>query len=118
MKNYKTTLFALLIMLLTISCGKDDTPNQSSTFSVDPASIGFTRNSGRKTVAIKCDGAWTASVSGSWATVDPTMGSGDGSLSISVSANPDQFKSRSCVVTVSNGNVNKEVSVLQKASSK
>jgi hypothetical protein len=118
MKSYKTTIFALLIMLLTISCGKDESSSPTSTFSVDPEAIGFKRNAGSKNINITCDGVWTASVSGSWATVDPTMGSGNGTIRVSVSANPDQFKSRSCVVTISNGDVNKEVSVLQKATSK
>ncbi len=118
MKSLKTTIFALFIMLAIISCGKDDTSSQTSTFSVNPESIGFTRNAGSKSVDVTCKGAWSASVSGSWASVNPSTSSGNGSVSISVTANPDQYKSRSCVVTITNGDEYKDVSVLQKATSK
>lgn len=117
MKNIKTALAALIIILLTVSCGKEDSPNQSSTFSVNPESIGFTRNSGSKSITVTCDGTWNASVSGSWASVSPTTYSGNGSVRVSVSANPDN-KFRSCVVTISSGGESKEVSVLQKVTSK
>ena len=93
MKSLKTTIFALFIMLAIISCGKDDTSSQTSTFSVNPESIGFTRNAGSKSVDVTCKGAWSASVSGSWASVNPSTSSGNGSVSISVTANPDQYKS-------------------------
>lgn len=114
MKTLQKLLILAFIMVLIVSCSeKDDGASSDKTFSVEPESVGFNQSSGRRHVNITCDGVWTAEISGSWATVSPSTGSGDGEIDIDATHNYDD-QTRSCTVTISSAGESKYVSVIQK----
>ena len=87
-------LRVLLALGVIFSCGGpepdpsgEDTPSSVS-FSVQPSSLVFAQEGGTEEIALTTDSkSWKVSLTGSWATVTPTQGSGNARLTVSVSPN-------------------------------
>ena len=89
----------LIAALLTAGCGggKDST----SSLSVSPTTLTFdSADADTKTVQVESNGKWTVAVAdGSWCSVDRASGSGNKTLSVSVSANTSALQ-RNTTVTL------------------
>jgi len=73
--------------MLVVSCG-DKNQKEPDTLSVSPTELAFTaEDASTRLFSIKSTAAWTASASSDWIHLDKTSGSGNASLSVTVSAN-------------------------------
>jgi hypothetical protein len=72
------------------------------TSTINPTSANFTRDGGTRTVSITIpDGcAWTAQSNASWITINPSSGSGNGTVSYSVGPYGGPPKNRTGTVTI------------------
>ena len=117
---YKGIIFILLVVLISISnsCKKSDdsSSGSSSTFNVDNTSIGFYKGASTKSINLTCNSVWNATISGTWASISPTMGSGNGVIKVSATANTTS-SIRNCVVTITSGSSSIDVQVIQKITS-
>ncbi|MBR0533352.1 MAG: alpha-amylase [Bacteroidales bacterium] len=89
--------WVLGVVILTLySCGepiqpdKPDTPTSVS-FNVQPASLSFTGDGGTQTVTLTTDSkSWKATVTGDWAAVNPSSGSGNQTITVTVPENSSE----------------------------
>lgn len=73
--------------MLVVSCG-DKNQKEPDTLSVSPTELAFTaEDASTRLFSVKSTAAWTASASSDWIHLDKTSGSGNASLSVTVSAN-------------------------------
>ena len=84
------------VILALYSCGepiqpdKPDTPTSVS-FNVQPASLSFTGDGGTQTVTLTTDSkSWKASATGDWAAVNPSSGSGNQTITVTVPENSSE----------------------------
>ena len=84
--------------------------------SVAPELLEIPCEGGSASVAVTCEGAWTASTLVDWITLDKTEGEGNTELMVTVSENPDLTPRQANVELVSSTGVNAFVSVRQEAS--
>lgn len=84
--------------------------------SVAPELLEIPCEGGSASVAVTCEGAWTASTAVDWITLDKTEGEGNAELLVTVSENPDLTPRQANVELVSSTGVNALVSVRQEAS--
>lgn len=84
------------VILALSSCGepiqpdKPDTPTSVS-FNVQPASLSFTGEGGSQTVTLTTDSkSWKASATGDWAAVNPSSGSGNQTITVTVPENSSE----------------------------
>ena len=126
----KRILFALLGILIVFSCNKPETtppgPDPDTPHGTDPvtpivndvisitsgASVSLPAGGGTATVTFTASGAWTVKPSGTWLAVTPSKGSGDGSVTLSAGANPDETD-RSAEVVFTCGSASAKVTVTQ-----
>lgn len=83
--------------------------------SVDPELLEMSYEGGSATLAVACEGAWTASVSADWIALDKNEGEGDSELMVTVSENPELTPRQAFVELVSSTGSNAVVSVQQEA---
>lgn len=83
--------------------------------SVMPKIIDVDYEGGAKSVAVMCDGAWTASASEDWVTLDATQGEGNAELVVTVSENPTFELRQASVVLVSSSGMEAIITVRQDA---
>ena len=73
--------------MLVVSCG-DKNQKEPDTLSVSPTELAFTaEDASTRLFSVKSTAAWTASATSDWIHLDKTSGSGNASLSVTVSAN-------------------------------
>ena len=85
---------------------------QGKYFELNPTSLAFTSVQGSQSVAIKTDGAWSASTEAAWITLSTSSGSGNSNLTITVSENNTNSE-RNSFVTVKMGDKSLSVPVSQ-----
>lgn len=83
--------------------------------SVMPKVIDMGYEGGTSPVAVVCDGAWTASASEDWVTLNAAQGEGNAELMVTVSENPTFESRQASVVLVSSTGMEAVVSVRQGA---
>jgi hypothetical protein len=93
--NYLVLIIAILLIILSVGCEEEDPKVLSAT----PLSKDVTRDAGSFIVTITGNTDWIASSSDSWCTVSPTSGKGDGTLTITYSANEDEIP-RNATITI------------------
>lgn len=105
-----TTIFCALIIcsLIIVSC-KEEASNE---LSVQPESLSFAADAKSTTIAVIADGAWTASSSETWCTVNPTSGKGNVNVTVSVPTY-NVATNRTAEITITNGAISKAVVVTQ-----
>lgn len=108
MKKLLTALAALAAAAFLFSCEKEKVIE----LSVSPVAVNFDVQGGSQSVTVSCNDNWTASTTADWITLSPSAGEGNGSLGISVSANP-LFDARESTVTVKAGTLTQTVKVGQ-----
>ncbi len=88
-----TILLAACAAVVATGCGGDDTPStpQTATLRATPQSLDFTADSYSQTISVESSGGrWLVSSADGWCQTDVTSGSGNGTVNVSVSANPEQ----------------------------
>jgi hypothetical protein len=85
---------------------------KGKSFDLSTSSLSFSDNASTQSLNIETDGAWTATTNDSWITLSPTSGSGNSTLSVSVTENTsDNERNGSISVTMGDKTIN--VSVVQ-----
>lgn len=99
MKRFPLVLVSIFAALLTVSCTKPSSDNNSEAvapFSILTGDLVFDCAGGTKEFEFTAPGAWTlTSQDQSWCTVSPSSGSGDAKVSITVDEIPDTEEARS-----------------------
>lgn len=99
MRRFSLALVSIFAALLTVSCTKPSSDNNSEAvapFSILTGDLVFDCAGGTKEFEFTAPGAWTlASQDESWCTVSPSSGSGDSKVSITVAEIPDTEEARS-----------------------
>lgn len=83
--------------------------------SVEPEVLEMPSEGGFGSLAVMCEGAWMASATEDWVTLDKTEGEGDSELMVTVSENPNLTPRQALVELVSSTGANALVSVRQLA---
>ena len=86
---------------------------EGKSFDVNTTVLNFNDKQETQTVQITTDGTWSAQASESWITLSPKSGSGNATLSITVSENTSDNE-RTGEVTVTMGDKNAKIGVVQK----
>lgn len=73
-----------------------------ATLTTDKQNLSFPHGAGNEYVAITSNIGWTVSSSASWCTVNPTQGTGNGSITVSVKRN-EAFTPRTATITITPG---------------
>ncbi|HRK82205.1 MAG TPA: BACON domain-containing protein [Saprospiraceae bacterium] len=83
------------------------------TLTVSPATINQTAAAGSATISVTSNcSAWTVSGAPAWATVSPTSGSNNGTITVSFQANTST-QSRSATLTIAGCTITRQVSITQ-----
>jgi hypothetical protein len=85
---------------------------KATTLSLSPSSIDAASTAGSYKLTITGNDAWTITSDQSWCTVQPTSGTGNGEVTVSVQENTTSGD-RSAVLTVTSGSMSKQVNLLQ-----
>lgn len=106
------------LILLTYACSNnDDTPVPELVVSTE--SVTFPADGAVKEMHIKTNVNWTVASSDSWCTVSPASGEGTGTIMLTVAATPNTTDDeRNAVLTITAGNLTKQVNVVQSFSGK
>ena len=107
-----TTIMVGLLSVGFVSCDGDDDPDKVS---VSTNSVELSSGGGSQSIQVLSNTKWTISGNPSWLQVSPIQGSGDGSFSITASANTDT-NSRNCTLFITAGDASTVVSVNQPGS--
>ncbi len=82
-------ILALLAVAAALAACKENNQEEAFSLTTQPSSIEFSsEDSSSKFITISTDGNWTAKPSAEWILLDKTSGSGKGSVTVSVEANP------------------------------
>jgi hypothetical protein len=85
---------------------------KATTLNLSPSSIDAASIAGAYKLTISCNDAWTVASNQSWCTVQPTSGTGNSEVTVSVQENTTS-NDRSAILTVTSGNISKQVNLLQ-----
>ena len=100
------------------ACKKDPEPEPVAppSLTVAPPTISAANTAGTHPVTVTSNVSWTAAVSSgaAWCTVSPATATGNGTVTVSVTANPT-VEARTATVTVAAGTLTKTVAVTQAA---
>jgi uncharacterized protein (TIGR02145 family) len=107
-----TTIVA--VALAVGGCSKED---PAPSLEVSPATVSVAREAGTHAVAVASNVAWTAAVSAdaAWCTVSPEAGSGDGTVTVTVAANPSAAPRAATLAITAGGTPAKTVTITQAA---
>ena len=111
MKKYAKIIFFISSIILINSCNLTSQPEED-TLSVSTTSIGIKKSITGASFDINCNDSWNADISGSWATISPTSGSGNEHVSIKTTTN-NTGKKRYATITVSSGKQSVSVDLVQ-----
>ena len=91
---------------------KIDVEQKALQLSISTSSATYSADGESKTLTVTANGAWTASSDVSWASVNPTSGSGNKVLTVNVDANPSTQK-RTGKITITSGSLSKVYTITQ-----
>ncbi len=112
-KCYLLGFLLCLVAFTGFSCSSDDDAPDPELI-VSTESITFTKGADSKIMHIKTNQAWTITSSETWCTVTPSSGSETGTIKLTVTAAANTTTgSRSAVLTITAGNIQKQVTVTQ-----
>jgi hypothetical protein len=111
MKTTFRIFFIISFILFVSGCNLISQPEEDS-LSVSTTSIGIQKSVTGASFDITCKGSWSADISGSWATISPTSGNGNGHVSIKTTSNTTG-KKRYATITVNSGSQSVNIEVVQ-----
>ena len=112
--KFSNIFFSFFFFIFLFSCGSNDSNEEVSENLYVALASEFSENGGSQSVTLTSNLNWTASADVNWITISPSTGSNDGSINISVAANPIE-NIRTGIVTVVGGSISKTVSITQAA---
>ena len=103
---------------ITFTCGTATatlsvSQNKKSALEVTPSIWNTSSSAAAKTIEVTANGSWNASSNQSWLTVNKTSGTGNGSVTLSVTANSSTTSSREATVTFTCNGLTATVKVTQ-----
>ena len=116
MKKYLSLIIMLMSAAVFFSCEEPEPIEEGATsFKVDKTLVKFSAKSSSETIALTTDAqTWTAVSGAEWLTVDPSTGSGDAQITVSVPSNNGARRSSS-VTFATEGMKDIIVTVIQEA---
>lgn len=117
-KIVQLLLLGLYLLTTVYACSTDDdTP--APELEVSTESITLPADGAEKGMHIKTNVNWTITSSESWCTVSPSSGTGTGTIKLMIAATPNTTDdNRSALLTVTAGNLTKQINVMQSFSEK
>ncbi|WP_412561838.1 polysaccharide lyase family 7 protein [Winogradskyella sp. MIT101101] len=107
--------FSLLVFIFLFSCSSNDSNEVDPTLNLNLSSLTtFPANGETQSVNVISNINWSVAESVNWITTSPSSGTNNGSINISVQANSSS-NSRTGIVTVSGGNISRDVTIIQAA---
>ncbi|WP_400074820.1 polysaccharide lyase family 7 protein [Winogradskyella sp. R77965] len=107
--------FTLLAFICLFSCSSNDSDEEVLIENLDVSAVTeFSADEETQLVVVTSNLNWTVSEAVGWITITPSNGTNNGSINISVEANPT-FNSRTGLVTVSGGNISRGITITQAA---
>lgn len=107
--------FSLLVFTFLFSCSSNDSNEVDPTLNLNLSSLTtFPANGETQSVNVISNINWSVAESVNWITTSPSNGTNNGSINISVQANSSS-NSRTGIVTVSGGNISRDVTIIQAA---
>lgn len=107
--------FSLLVFIFLFSCSSNDSNEVDPTLNLNLSSFTtFPANGETQSVNVISNTNWSVAESVNWITTSPSSGTNNGSINISVQANSNS-NSRTGIVTVSGGNISRDVTIIQAA---
>ncbi|MEM5565943.1 polysaccharide lyase family 7 protein [Psychroserpens sp. AS72] len=109
------TVFAYLVFIGLCSCSSNDSNEDMQIDNLNVSSVSeFSFNAETQSVTVTSNLNWTANEDVSWITISPSNGTNNGTISISVEANPNT-NNRSGIITIIGGNLLRNVTITQAA---
>lgn len=116
MKKLRLFPTLALILLSLVACGPDPVePDEPASLKVSPAELVFTSDVSTQTIEVKSNAKWYLDASELWCQTSVTSGQGDGSVSVTVSANSGETARTATVTFTANGVEKQLVKVTQEA---
>jgi formylglycine-generating enzyme required for sulfatase activity len=109
MKNKIVCLSILLILI--VSCGKDDVPDESGSLKLSHSVIHFTDGKDASLVEVQTDKNWSATSDVDW--ISFSANKGEKSTAFLVGASANKLFPRKAKVTISAGNTSKSIDIIQ-----
>ncbi len=109
-RNISILLIAVAAAILS-ACGGSGTEAEL-TLSVQPATLSFEASASSSAVSVSSNSSWTVTPGADWLSVNPSSGSGDGNVTVSVPANTGNMRSATVTFTAK-GAGSKQISVTQ-----
>jgi endoglucanase len=109
--NNRNLGLLLVSLLLFVSCEKKDLPPE---LMIGSSEALFTAEGGTSELNVVSNTSWNVENNSPWVSVSPSNSNGTGKITLTVQPNPSQAQ-RTAVITVSAGNISKELKVRQLA---
>jgi len=109
------SVFALSIFIILFSCSSSDSNEDTLIENLQISSISqFSANEETQSITVTSNLNWTASENSNWISVSPSSGTNNGAISVSVAEN-SASSSRSGIVTVSGGDITRDLTITEAA---
>lgn len=117
MKKIVLFLAAATALLLSACVKPEAEPQEVEFLRINKVEVNIPGGGGEANVTVESNTSWTVKSNENWAAVNPTSGSGNGSFTIKVEANPDTERDMA-KITVSTSSVSLEIRVSRAAGAK
>jgi hypothetical protein len=101
-------------VIRTVHVTQEGTSSPPTTLIVSPATVNLPTGGGSQNLTITSNTGWSAISSESWLTLSPASGTNNGTIAISAGAVPNDYR-RTATITITAGNVMREIAVTQSA---
>jgi poly(beta-D-mannuronate) lyase len=105
----------LLVFTSLFNCSSKDSNDEALIENLEVSSVTeFSANQETQFITITSNLNWTVSEATNWITITPSSGTNNGSINITVEANPT-FNNRTGIVTVLGGDISRDITITQAA---
>ena len=101
MKYVRLFLVVAALALMAVSCNTPEPEPEKITVSVSPTSLEINAEGATQTLTVTSNGLWYARRDGSWITVSPSSGSGNGTVQVTVAPNTGDARTGSVILETS-----------------
>ena len=108
-------VFTFLVFIVLFNCSSNDSNEEEIPERLTVSSLSeFSASGETQSVTVTSNLNWSAVVSTNWITINPSSGVNNGSINVSVAENPN-FNIRTGTVTVSGGDISRNITITQAA---